>query len=128
MSRIRFIDHRGTRILLLDYSRISDPREALATIAESRRIVAAEPKDASLLTLTLVTGSHFDSGVLKAIREMVEHNKPHVRAAAVVGLNGLMRVVYNTLVHLTGRNIKAFEDEEAARSYLVAQRAAARPT
>ena len=121
MSRISFIEHRGRRILRLDYSGIADPREALAAIAESRRVVAAEPKTGSLLTLTLVGGAHFDSGVLKAIREMVEHNRPHVRAAAVVGLNGLMRVVYNTMVQLTGRNIKAFEDEEAARSYLVAQ-------
>ncbi|MBA2627026.1 MAG: hypothetical protein H0U85_03370 [Gemmatimonadales bacterium] len=119
--RTRFIDHVGRKILLIDFSGIEDAQTALDAISEARAVVAAQPADGSLLTLTSVDGAYFDSGVLKAIRELAEHNRPYVRAGAVVGLTGLMKVVYNTLVHLTGRNIKPFESLEAAKTFLVAQ-------
>lgn len=121
MPRTRFIEHAGRKILLLDFSGIADPQAAYDAISEARDIVARNAPDGSLLTLTLVKDSHFDSGVLKAIRELAEHNKPYVRAGAVVGLAGLMKVVFNTLIHLTGRNIKSFDDADAAKAYLVAQ-------
>ena len=121
MPRTRFIEHHGRKILLLDFSSIGDPQLALDAIAEARAIVARQQPDGSLLTLTNVTDSHFDSGVLKAIRVLVEHNRPYVRAGAVVGLSGLMKVVYNTLVHLTGRNLRSFDDLESAKAYLTQQ-------
>jgi hypothetical protein len=121
MPRTRFIEHAGRKLLLLDFSGITDPEGAYDAIAEARSIIARNPPDGSLLTLTLVKDSHFDSGVLKAIRELAEHNKPYVRAGAVVGLAGLMKVVFNTLIHLTGRNIKSFDDVESAKTYLLAQ-------
>lgn len=118
MPRTQFIEHRGQRILLLDFSHLETTPDALAAIAEAKRVVAAQPKQGNLLTLTHVTGSHFDTEVVKALRDLVEHNKPWVRAGAVVGLSGLMRVVFTTLIHLTGRNLKAFDDLESAKSYL----------
>jgi hypothetical protein len=121
VGRTRFIELAGCRILLLDFSGISEPQQALDAIAEARAVVAQQRPDGSLLTLTDVAGSHFDSGVLKAIRELAEHNRPYVRAGAVVGLTGLMRVVYNTLIHLTGRNLRSFDDLESAREYLIQQ-------
>lgn len=117
MERTHFIEHRGVRILLLDFSRVMDEEVALATIAHAKSVVAEQPRD-SLFTLTNVEGSHFDSRVVTALRDLVEHNRPFVRAGAVVGLSGLMRVVFSTLVHLTGRNIRAFDQLEAAKDYL----------
>lgn len=117
MDRAGFIEHRGVRILLLDFSRVMDSDTALAAIAQAKRVIALQPHD-SLLTLTNVEGSHFDSTVVTALRELVEHNRPYVRAGAVVGLSGLMRVVFSTLIRLTGRNIRAFDDLDAAKDYL----------
>ena len=116
-QRTYFIEHRGVRILLLDFSRVMDSDMALRTIAQAKEVVAGQPHD-SLLTLTTVEGSHFDSSIVTALRDLAEHNRPYVRAAAVVGLSGLMRVVFSTLVHLTGRNMRAFDRMEDARDYL----------
>ncbi len=119
MGRTRFIEFEGRKILMLDFSGISDPSSAIEAVSEARALVGRQQPDGSLLTLTNVTGSHFDSGVLKAIRELVEHNKPYVRAGAVVGLAGLMKVVFNTLMHLTGRQLKSFDDMDDAKAYLI---------
>ena len=121
VPRTRFIEHAGRKILLLDFSNITDPQLALDAIAEARATVARQQPDESLLTLTDVTGSRFDSGVLKAIRELAEHNRPYVRAGAVVGLDGLLKVVYNTLVLLTGRDLRSFDDAASAKAYLLQQ-------
>lgn len=117
MERTYFIEHRGVRILLLDFSNVMDGQQALGIIAEARNVVAAQARG-SLLTLTNVAGSHFDSTVVTALRELAEHNRPYVRAGAVVGLTGLMRVVFTTLVHLTGRNIRPFDNPDDAKEYL----------
>lgn len=117
MERTRFIEHRGVPILLLDFSSVMNEQAALAAIAEAKAAVGGQPRD-SLLTLTNVAGSHFDSTVVAALRDLVEHNRPFVRASAVVGLTGLMRVVFTTMVHLTGRNIRAFDQLDEAKEYL----------
>jgi hypothetical protein len=119
MERTHFIEHRGVRILLLDFSHVMDEDLALAVIAEAKAVVAGQAPG-SLLTLTNVEGSHFDSTVVGALRDLVEHNRPFVRAGAVIGLSGLMRVVFTTLVHLTGRNIRAFDGADEAKDYLAA--------
>ena len=51
MDRTRFVDHRGKRILLLDFSRVRDPAETLAAIGEARQVVKLHPPR-SLLVLT----------------------------------------------------------------------------
>lgn len=121
MARTHFIEHGGRRIVLLDLTGLTNPAETLAAIDEAKAFIAQQPKEGQLLTLTHVRGSQFDTQVVQALRGLVEHNKPYVRAGAVVGLSGLMRVVYSTLVHLTGRNLRAFDDLEAAKEYLAAQ-------
>jgi hypothetical protein len=126
MQRTYFIEHRGVPILLLDFSHVMNDQAALDTIAEAKHVVAGQPRS-SLLTLTNVEGSHFDSKVVGALRDLVEHNRPFVRAAAVVGLSGLMRVVFSTLVHLTGRSIRAFDRMEDAKEYLAALDQSTRP-
>lgn len=118
MSRTNFIEYQGVRIALLNFAGIADTETALAAIAEAESIITQEPPR-SVLTLTDVTGSHFDSTIVKALRQLAEHDRPFVRAGAVVGLSGLMRVILSTLVHLTGRDLRAFDTLEEAKQYLV---------
>ena len=54
------------------------------------------------------------------IRELAEHNRPYVRAGAVVDWP-VLKVVYNTLVLLTGRNLRSFDDAASAKAYLLQQ-------
>jgi hypothetical protein len=120
MARVRFIEHRGVQLLLLDFSNVSDTITALAAIEEARVEVRRQPPG-SLLTLTDVRGSRFDKRIVDSIRELAAHNKPYVKAAAVVGLSGLTRVVYTALIRLTGRNIAAFDTLEEGQDYLAEQ-------
>ena len=119
-SRTRFIEHRGTQILLLDYTNIVDKETALREIATSRRIIAQQPPG-SLLTLTHVAGSRYDADVVQALKELTLHNRPYVKAAAVVGLNPLMRVIYRAVTAFSKRDIHVFDELEAAKDWLQEQ-------
>ena len=118
--RTRMIEHRGSPILLLDYSDVLDTPEALRHIEETKQIIAQYPEN-SLRTLTYVRGSRYTAPVIDAMKDLVAHNQPYVKAAAVVGMNTLHRIIYRAVVSFSRRNIQVFEDLEQAKDWLVEQ-------
>jgi hypothetical protein len=120
MERTRFIEHRGKRILVFDYKGIRDEAEALREIEKSKRIVALQPPE-SLLIMTSVRDARYTSKVLQAMKDLAAHNKPYVKASAVVGMSGLHRVAYQTIILFTRRIIKTFDEEPEALDWLAAQ-------
>jgi hypothetical protein len=119
-TRTRFIIHNDVPILLLDYSHITEPDTALREIALSRRIIAQQP-EGSLRTLTYVEGAQYDADVVQALKDLTIHNKPYVKAAAVVGLNALRRIIYRAVITFSGRDIRVFSDLEDAKDWLSTQ-------
>jgi hypothetical protein len=120
MERTRFIEHQGTRILLLDFAGIRDPDEALRGIAHSKAVVASQPV-ASLLVMTLVRDARYNAAVLQGMKDLAAHNAPYVKASAVVGMSGLHRIAYQAVILFSKRNIKVFDQESDALDWLVTQ-------
>jgi hypothetical protein len=120
MDRTRFIEHRGTRILLLDYTDVRDPDEAVAAIRKSMEVVAREPP-ASLRILTDVSGARYNTRVVQALKELAAHNRPHVRASAITGMGGLHRIAYQAVMAFSKRKIQVFDDRDSALDWLAAQ-------
>lgn len=120
MERTRFIEHRGTRILLLDYTGLT-PQTALPAIAESRALIASLPQDGSLLTCTDVTGATYDQRVIDALKELSTHNRPFVRAAAVVVESGLKRALLSLVALFARRKLHAVATRDEALDWLAEQ-------
>jgi hypothetical protein len=120
MERTRFVDHKGKRILLLDYSGMTSPEEEIAEIRHSIDVVAGQPRD-SLLVLTDVSDARYNAASLQALKELAAHNAPFVTASAVVGITGLRRIAYQAVIVFSKRNIRAFDTREAAKDWLVTQ-------
>jgi hypothetical protein len=120
MERTRFIEHQGTRILLLDFAGVRDPEEALREIAHSRKVVAGQPAS-SLLVMTLVRDARYNAAVLQGMKDLAAHNAPYVKASAVVGMSGLHRIAYQAVILFSKRNIKVFDQEGDALDWLVTQ-------
>jgi hypothetical protein len=120
MDRIRFIEHRQRRILYYDLRDLLDPEAALPLLDRAEELVREEIRD-SVLVLMCVKNLRFNTRSVARLRAHVEHNRPYVRASAVVGMEGLHKPIYFGVVKLTRRNIPAFDDEGAAKEWLVAQ-------
>jgi hypothetical protein len=119
-ERVRFVEHRGVRLLYHDFAEVRDPADALERIALARRKIAAEPLN-SVLSLVDVRNSHFTSQVSRALQELAAHNKPLVRASAVVGVSRLQRVILHAVSRFSGRTFATFDDPEPARDWLAEQ-------
>lgn len=118
-ERVRFIEHQGRRVLLLDFSQCS-AQGVLQLIGDAEKVIRVQPPR-SLLTLTDVTGTKYNLEVTQAMKEFARANKPHVRAAAVVGIDGLKKIVYEAVMRFSGRNLQVFPDIETARDWLITQ-------
>lgn len=97
MERTRFVEHRGTRILVLDYSGARDPEDTIRGIEHSKSVVAQQPPK-SLLILTNVKDARYNADVLQALEELAKHDEPYVKASAVVGMSGLHRIAYQAVI------------------------------
>jgi hypothetical protein len=120
-QRIRFIEHAGRAILLMDFSEVWRVDAAASLIEEARRVVGAETKEQKLLVLVHVTDSAFDDRVLRKLKELAVHDEPWVLASAVVGMRGMQKVVYRLVASFSGRKLAAFDGLEEAKNWLVAQ-------
>lgn len=119
-NRVRFLSHKGRRVLLLDFTAIDEPDQALGLIEHARQFVARQAP-ASLFTLTDISGSNYNRKVTEALMELGKHNKPFVIAGGAVGVTGLSKVVFKSILAFSGRtNIQLFDTREAALDWLAA--------
>ena len=116
-GRVRFIMHRGKRVLSIDYSHC-DIGLLKAVADEMHRVIAREPLD-SVLTLTDVTGTSFDQESVEVLKSRVAANAPYVKRASVFGISGLQRLIYEAVKLFTKRKIPNFATREEALDYLV---------
>jgi len=115
-ERVKFITHRQKEILFLDFSN-SLPHEVLQTIEDAKRVISARP-ERSLLTLTDVTNARFNEAVGDGLKQFTAHNKPYVKAGAVVGVTGLKRIIFTAVLTFSRRKLEAFDDIEQAKHWL----------
>jgi hypothetical protein len=115
-SRVRFIRHKGVDILHIDWSRAT-PEEMLEVMAEVKRVMAMQPAG-TVRTLTTVQDARINRAVTDALKDYVAHNKPYVRAGAVVGLNDLKMIAFNFVNRVTGRSLRAMDSVDAAKDWL----------
>lgn len=116
-GRVRFIEHSGKRVLFINYSHCNVAM-LKAVAEEGHRVIAREPLN-SVLTLNDVTGTTFDKESVAVLQAKVAANAPHVKRAAVIGISGLQRLIYEGVQAFSKRRIPHFETREEALSWLV---------
>ena len=119
MERVQFIQHKGKKILHLNFADCTTD-EVLQVIEMSKAVIRTQ-SPRSVLTLTDVTDTAFNSAVSDAMKEFVIHNKPYVIAAGVVGVTGLKQIIYNAVMRFSGRKLTAFNTLAEAKDWLAAQ-------
>lgn len=117
-GRVRFIEHAGRRVLFINYAHC-DVAMLKAVAEEGHRVITREAPD-SVLTLNDVTGTTFDKESVAVLQAMVAANAPYVRRAAVVGISGLQRLIYEGVQAFSRRRIPHFETRQEALGWLVA--------
>lgn len=116
MERIKFIRRNGKEILLLDFSNCHI-KDWMPAIEEAKKIIKTRPEN-SLLTLTDVTNALFNEEISQKMKEFTAHNKPYVKAAAVVGITGLKKIIFDAVLLFSKRKLHTFDTIEQAKDWL----------
>lgn len=117
MRLVSFVKHRDKRLLYMDFSGL-DVGQGRELSEYAKGMIARMPKK-SVLTLVNVKDVKFDDAFREVAGDLAGHNKPYVLAGAVCGVEGWRKLLYWATIKLTGRrNLKLFDDLEAAKEWL----------
>ena len=109
-ERIRFIDHQGKKILLVDFSNC--PANEVEEIARSAPdYITVQPRG-SVLVLTDFSGAAFDRDALRAMKETAVFDKPFVKKSALIGTESLPRDFYEDMTRFSRRELPILKTGE----------------
>jgi len=115
-KRLGFIEHKGKRILNIN-SAGADFQLLKAIAAECAHIIDNQELK-SVRTLNDLDGAEFTNESVKLLSELAAKNRPYVVRAAVIGIKGMRFFAYQTVVSVTKRPLKLFNDRLQALDWL----------
>ena len=92
----------GKSFLYVDFSRINGKDDMVKSIEAVKSIIAKYPPN-SLYTITNVANFRFDSDLKEILADLTAHNKPYIKYAAIIGIDGVKKVMLNSILKITGR-------------------------
>lgn len=121
LERIRFIDHQGKRILLVDLSKCP-PDEFEMLVRRVPEHVTVQ-RFGSVLVLTDFTAVVFDRDAVRAVKETAVFDKPYIKKSALLGTESFPKDFYEELKSFSRRDLLMFKSRGEALAWLVADSA-----
>ena len=117
IERLRFINHQGKEVLLIDVS------NCLAVEVEKifravPDLVTTRPRN-SVLILSDFTEASLDQEAIRMMKETAVFDKPYVRKSAWVGADNFPKAFSEDLRKFSRRVFTIFESREEALAWLV---------
>jgi hypothetical protein len=120
MEKLQFITYKGKRILVEDFTNQKVGPEFIEGIHKAQALIANQPPK-SVLAVFDATGASFNNDILNAMKEFTRANTPFIKAAAVVGITGLLQIALTAVSKFSGRNFVSFNTREEAMDWLIKQ-------
>lgn len=118
-ERIRFIDHQGKKILLVDLSNLP-PGEFEKLVRQVPDYVTVQPRG-SVLVLTDFTAAVFNRDTIRAVKETAVFDKPFIKKSALIGTETFPVEFYEELKNFSRRELLIFRTRDEALTWLVAE-------
>jgi hypothetical protein len=116
-DRVRFFNHEGRQILLVDLSNCS-AREVEEISHRVPDHVTTQPRG-SVLILTDFAGAKVDKDALWAMKESAVFDKPFVKKSALIGAESLPLEFYEDIKNFSRRELPIFGSRKEALKWLV---------
>jgi hypothetical protein len=117
IERVRFIEHKGKRILLLDFSNAS--AEQMLPLLRQVRAIVALGGHKSVLVLANYEGAEIDDRVAMRIKEVLTLDRPFVKKAAWLGTEHILPALIENFHIFSQRETVTFKTREEALEWLV---------
>jgi len=120
LDKVTFIKHKGKDIIITNLADTANVEEQLPILTKAEETIKTQPFN-SVRSLIDYTNARYDLHSVEAQKNFSTSVTPYMKASAVVGLSGLMKVILRSIVRITGRNIRDFENIESAKDWLSEQ-------
>jgi hypothetical protein len=122
---VQWIKHMNNDIILISYKGIHDEKEYLKAIKEATEfsvragegVKIKSPK--SLLLLVDITDSVLTIKIVETLKASANQAKPYCRKMAVVGVDGIKKILLNSVNRFARMDIRAIDDMLEAQNWLV---------
>jgi hypothetical protein len=118
-----WIEHKGAKILCVNYANIQDEEEYLRAIDEFEAVVMDQPKGHQMRVVVDVTDSVLTPGITernKAVEQKARESGIPNSPTAMVGLSGFKMAVVQALAFFRP-DLHIVDSVEAAKDWLVEQ-------
>ncbi len=112
-----WIEYKGRRILLRDYSNLAGNEGVKAINENMARFFPEGEKD--LLVLVNITNSAINKESLFAMKKAARKIRPLVKKTAIVGTEAIHKFFINIITSASGLSVKTFNTAEEAKDWLV---------
>jgi hypothetical protein len=122
MAEVKFIEHEGKRVLLMDFSDITRVGLLSKLVDESIQLVQAVNVRRSVLALMDLSNTRIDREVVASLKRLSRNNGPYIKAITFVGLVATWQFIISILLRVTNRrNHKVIRRRAQALDWLVRQ-------
>ncbi len=120
MNNVKFIIHKGKKIIIQDVSGSKDIEFNMKTFDKTESIIVQQPNK-SVLLITNLTDASYNREAVRRLKIFSMNITPYVKASTVVGVVGLKKVILQSIIRLTKRTIKICNSVEEAKQWLAEQ-------
>ena len=120
MGKVSWIYHKGIKIVHLDLANAL-PRDFYPVLEEGAKVIRYQVPN-SVFTLTDVINARYNRDISQKMKEFTRENKPYVKAAAVLGITGLKKIIFSAILKFSKRTIQVCNNIEEAKEWLVEQK------
>lgn len=117
MDRIRWVEFKGKRILIEDFSKLGPGKELTDVLSVAHKTICSEPIG-SVKCVVDASDAHFILEDYQTMENFVASNTPYIKIAALVEMNGFMKIAAKDISKNTGRSFHLFNSREEALEYL----------
>jgi len=122
MADVFEIKYKGKTIFCMDIAGLqSKDKQVFLNLVEHAKAMIRQHPPKSMLVITKVTNTGFDTEVAGIIKEYAQHNTPFVKASAVVGISGWSKIILTAIKTVTGRDFYLADTMEEAQEWLIKQ-------
>lgn len=117
-ERVQWMEYKGLRYLSLDYSNV-DIADMPIIFEHVKREVKQGPPTKSTIYLTNVENVHFSLNMVSMFNKLASETKPWDKGGAIMGVKGLVKVMYDAFAKVNPMPMKTFEKREDALEWLL---------
>jgi hypothetical protein len=115
MQRVSVVPHGAAQLVLVDFS-TCEPGTYAPVIQQAQRLICKQPLR-SVRAVAVFQDVRFDMGTVKEMKDYVSTITPHLARCALVGIDGMKKIVFGGIKPLFSVEVELFADLAAAKDW-----------